>query len=133
MDIKSRIAAKVLTLERPTSFKIGKPKVKDLDIGLSLDSFVGPNSWLLFHVLSDDGDWLSMDPAKWEESVKYQETSFFVRSAKVVNDGSERGVKLIQDFCNVITTDSDMRRHLLKSVQKSREVYPDMKKSTLNK
>ena len=132
-DTKSQIATKLLTFERPDQFEPEKPHVKCPDINSALDSLVGPKSWLLFHVLGDQGDWLKVSPSKWNEFRDFEETKEFVRAAKVVNDGSERGVKLIQDFCSIITTDSEVRRHLLKSVQFSREKFPDYKKSTLNK
>ena len=132
-DSKSRMAAKLLTFKCPDEFKPDKPKVQYPDINSTLDSFIGPKSWLLFVVLGDNGDWLKVDPSRWEEFEGFKDMKFFVRTAKVVNDGSERGVKLIQDFCNVITSDSEERRHLLKSVQASREKYPNFKKSCLNK
>ena len=73
-----------------------------------------------------------MDPNRWKEFGGFKEIKLFVITAKVINDRSERGVKLIQDISNVITSDSEERRHLLKSVELSRGKYLNFKKSCLN-
>ena len=72
------------------------------------------------------------DPNDWERHEDYCEARDWVRTAKVVNDSCERAVKLIQDYCTTLTTDSELRRGLLKGVQASREQFPDFNKSTLD-
>ena len=131
-NTKEAMASKIVSFAKPKTFALEKPKVPIMDIGTTLPSLVGPNSWLLFDVMGDTGDWLLKSSDMWENDHHYVETRAFVRSMKVVNDSSERGVKLIQDFCNVITVDSEKRRHLLKSVQSSRTKFPNFKKETLN-
>ena len=68
----------------------------------------------------------------WPEYSNYIEACDWVRSAKVVNDSCERAVKMIQDFCNTLTSDREIRRGLLKVVAASREQFPDFNKKTLN-
>ena len=116
-DEKSHLAAKLLTYEKPGEISIAKPKAP---VGLTsetdLVSLIGPKSWTIFHVLKLSSDWLENDPNDWERHEDYCEARDWVRTAKVVNDSCERAVKLIQDYCTTLTTDSELRRGLLKGV-----------------
>ena len=103
-----------------------------VDTTTTLESLVGAKSWTLFHILGIKTDWLEKSPIVWPEYSDYMEVCDWVRSAKVVNDSCERAVKMIQDFCNTLTTDREIRRGLLKAVAASREQFPDFKKKTLN-
>ena len=132
-DQKSRIASRILTFPKPGDFKIAKPKHPvSIDKTTTLESLVGANSWTLFHVLDTKSDWLHESPSKWPENADYIETRDWVRTAKVVNDSCERGVKMIQDFCNTLTSDTEVRKGPLKAVAASREQYPEFSKKTLN-
>ena len=132
-DQKSRIASRILTFSKPGDFKMAKPKhMVSIDKTTTLESLVGANSWTLFHVLDTKSDWLHESPSKWPENADYIETRDWVRTAKVVNDSCERGVKMIQDFSNTLTSDTEIRKGLLKAVAASREQYPEFSKKTLN-
>jgi len=50
-----------------------------------------------------------------------------------VNDVAERGVALIQEFNNIITTDEEQKQMLLQVVETHRKKFPDAKKSTMSK
>ena len=132
-DKKSRIAARVLTFPKPDSHECKKPVVVCPKENSELEDLVTSESWFLFSILGTDSDWLEKSPELWPEYESYVEMRKFVRTLKVVNDGSERGVKLIQDFSNSITSNTVTRKYLLKAVQASRENDPTMKKSDLNK
>ena len=133
-DEKSQMACKLLTFHMPNEFKIEKPKVPTtLTEGTKLVDLVGEKSWMIFHVLELSHEWLRQDPSKWCEDEDYCAAEEWVRTAKVVNDSCERAIKLIQDFCNILTTDSYLRRGLLKAVESSREQYHNFNKETLNK
>ena len=56
-----------------------------------------------------------------------------MRTVKVVNDAAERGVKLISDYANIITSDPEQRAALLQGVEKHRSEFKDFDKKTLNK
>ncbi len=56
-----------------------------------------------------------------------------VRYLRVVNGIAERGVKMISDFANVITTDPEQREYLLHAVEYNRRRFESFKKQTLNK
>ena len=57
----------------------------------------------------------------------------FAHSVKLTNDVAERGVKLVSDYSDILTTDSDERKRLVLAVQNHRRMYKAMKKSDLMK
>ena len=50
-----------------------------------------------------------------------------------MNDVAERGVRLMEEFKDVLTDDEEERRMLLHCVEDTRKLYPDFRKSTLAK
>jgi len=52
--------------------------------------------------------------------------------SKVVNDISERAVKLIQDFATSITNDETQKQYLLQVVEQQRKAVPNFNKDTVN-
>ena len=55
-----------------------------------------------------------------------------MRTVKVTNDVAERGVKLAIDYATMLTKDDSLRAMILQGVEKSRRMYPDFRKKTLN-
>ena len=102
----------------------------------SLATFVGPNSWLLPHILdmsSEDLEWLQLEVCQWQLMSPYRRFAQFIRSLPVVNDPAERAVKLIQEFVDT-TGDEELRQARMMSASDQRKKYPinlakkDMKK-----
>ena len=87
----------------------------------------------MYGTLGVETDRLAKNPTEWNEGIHYCEAREFGRQAKVVNDSCERSVKMIQDYCNVLTKDSEIRRGLLKAVDSSRDHFSNFSKETLNK
>ena len=56
-----------------------------------------------------------------------------MRTAKVINNSAERGVKLISDFATAITTDEEQRAWLLQGVDKLRKNFSKFGIKALNK
>ena len=56
-----------------------------------------------------------------------------INDLKVVNDVAERGVRLLEEFKDVLTDNEEQRRMLLHCVEDTRKLYPDFRKSTLAK
>jgi hypothetical protein len=52
-------------------------------------------------------------------------------TAQVVNNLSERAIKLVTDFANSIIKDEEQKLLLLQIIEKHRQQIPDMKKETL--
>ena len=56
-----------------------------------------------------------------------------INDLKVVNDVTERGVRLMEEFKDILTDDAEERSMLLHCVEDTRKHYPDFRKSTLAK
>ena len=52
--------------------------------------------------------------------------------AKVVNDTTERGVKLAEDYATILTKNDAIRVMILQRVERNRSKYPDFNKGTLD-
>jgi hypothetical protein len=52
-------------------------------------------------------------------------------TAQVVNNLSERAIKLVTDFANSIINDEEQKLLLLQIIEKHQHQIPDMKKETL--
>ena len=93
---------------------------------------LGAGSLFIFDRMKFDMAWLSKPINDWEFDSGFQELKAFVFSLTSVNDSAERSVKLISDFCGIITKSSKSRRELLEVVEKNRNQYSDFRKVTLN-
>ena len=74
---------------------------------------------------------LKEPPNLWPENPHFKEGFKKVQSLKVVNDMTERGVKLITDFNNLLTKDEEQKQYVLQVVSECRKLYPDASKTTL--
>ena len=91
----------------------------------SLESFVGPKSWLLPHLLDLDMEsmeWLQLAVHQWPLMSGFKKFSSLVKKLSVVNDPAERGVKLIQDFVNT-TQDEEIRQWRMLSAADQRKKH----------
>ena len=68
---------------------------------------------------------------QWTFNEDFKETEMFVRHVKVVNDVSERVVKLVQDFATSISNDEEQKQYLLQVVEHQRKALPSFKKTVL--
>ncbi|KAG0712250.1 hypothetical protein GWK47_018903 [Chionoecetes opilio] len=130
---KQDIAAKLHATEKPDSFRRGKPMFPQVTAKTTLADLVGPESHLLLDTLGIEYDWLLQPVATWPRSDDYSKALEYVSNVKVVNDIAERGVKMMTDFANIITTDSQQKQYLLQTVEYNRERFDSFKKQTLKK
>ena len=98
-DMKSRLAAKVLTYETERELMVDialeKPNLKlSIIPATTIYDLVGPRSFLMWDILGIGYDWLRKGIEHWESSQDYLEMRDYVRSVKVTNDAAERGVKV---------------------------------------
>ena len=98
----------------------------DINSRPSLAEFVTKDSWLMFHLLDlmdnpDHTEWLSQDVKDWRGPVHSRFVQF-VRNVDVVNDCSERAVKLCQDFLDTTTKEDTLqnRYHVVDRVRRLR-------------
>ena len=132
-DTKSRMAARLLSLERPKEPRIDLPEFPVVTGDSELWDFVKPSSWEFFDILKVKADWLTQPVTEWEESEDYRKARHFVKTVKVVNDAAERGIKLASDYAQSLTKDSEIRQKIFQTVESHRREKPDYKKSTANK
>ena len=131
LEDKSRIASRLLTMKSsiPEAYKLEKPKFPNIEEKTKLVDLVTPSSFKFFSIM---GQWLEVNPDKWEEHKEYRSARDFVKTVKVTNDVAERGVKMASDFATLLTKDDSMRAMLLQGVERSRRMYPSFKKKCLN-
>ena len=112
------MATQLHNTPRPQNFATGKP---DSPTGIitanipTMEQFIGPKSWLLFHLLGNNGAWLTMPPDQWSTNQEYNDMRDIVTKLEVVNDVAERGVKDIQDYADAARDGAYRERIILVS------------------
>lgn len=129
---RSNMAKRLLEIPRPDNFKLGKPifPVEKMSVRPTLESFIGQRSWLLFHKLNADGDWLRLEIFHWSQHDEYERMRLFLSDLKVVNDLAERCIKDIQEYAD-IAKDSTYRDAILLVASDHRGVFQDLRKQSL--
>lgn len=130
---KQDLAAQLHATEKPDSFRQGKPVFQRITANTTLVDLVGPESHFLLDTLSVGSDWLLKPVEAWPDDDDYNTALEYVTSLKVVNDVAERGVKMMSDFANVITTDEAQRGYLMQAVEFHRRRFSSFTKKALNK
>nr|XP_047144346.1 uncharacterized protein LOC124817922 [Hydra vulgaris] len=107
-----KIAKKLYSMSRPENYVVHRQQVdfellKNLDFCQdnppSLVSLIIEQSWLIFHLLNHwkaKLQWLKSPVETWNLNDYYLEFKQFVKNLEVVNDCSERSVKLVQELIN---------------------------------
>ena len=124
--MKSRMAARLLTLDRPESPSLGLPKFPVITAETELCDLVKEASWEFFDVVKSD-------PLPWDSHSDFQKVKAFVSTVKVVNDLCERAIALAKDYYAILTKDSRVRRMICQVVEQDRREFPDVSKKTLGK
>lgn len=96
-----------------------------------LDNFINENTSNFFKRFGISTAFLQEDPSKWNEIAQYKNAKAMLSELQVVNDNSERGVKLMKDFNKTITKDEKTKQFLLQVVNNYRQKYPGYKKLLL--
>ena len=132
--MKSRMAARLLTLDRPESPSLGLPKFPVITAETELCDLVKEASWEFFDAVNSDPlPWLTRPVAEWESNSDFQKVKAFVSTVKVVNDSCERAIALAKDYYKVLTKDTRMRRMICQVVEQDRRAFPGISKKTLGK
>ena len=76
----------------------------------------------LFTALKIDPTFLKDDPATWPSCPAYVDAKQKVASMKVINDCTERAVKLATDFNNALTHDEAHRQLVFQIVEYHRQL-----------
>lgn len=100
-------------------------------ISKDLSFLVSTNTNKFFERFNIDKQFLTNNPDTWSTNQSFIKGLETVKNIKVVNDTAERGVKLIEEYNNLITKDEDQTQYLLQIVKNYRSQYPDCNKSSL--
>lgn len=95
--------------------------------------FITPESKLFFSRFAINTDFLQKDPLTWQNDENFQRGLDILKRIACVNDSAERGVKLIQEYQNLLTTNEKEKQYILKIVAEHRKMYPDATKTCLSK
>ena len=94
----------------------------------TLSSFVSEKSYLLFNLLDiTDLTWLESPVAEWEDFPSYIKVRDFIHDLLVVNDGAERGIKLMQELLDRTQDEEDLQ-YLMQCVSYHRKLIGHTKK-----
>ena len=135
---KDKIVLAITTQERPhdivtTTTRDPRVNQKNTDIHTrSLDKLVTHQSRNLITALGADA--ILTEPASaWSAMQCYTDAVLKANNIKVVNDCAERGVKLIEDYGNIITQNEDQMQYLLQVVATHRQQFPNPSKISYSK
>jgi len=112
------------------SLKRAQLQRKDIQ-SCQLTDLVTVNTHHFFGYLEVPQNFLNNDPDKWNEDEDYVRSKNFLQNLTVVNDLSERGVALIEQYNSILTKDEDQKQFLLQVVEDHRHRFPDSSKKTL--
>lgn len=132
-----KLMVQALKLNESSDESIKKVAILPKDVsqymGQEIDQFIYKDSRKFFERFSISTDFLDKDPLEWEDDDGYKKGLEIVKGLKVVNDSAERGVKLMQDYNDILSRKEDDKQFILQVVSEYRRQYPDVKKSTLMK
>lgn len=100
---------------------------------IEFSSFVTPGRKTFFTRFSISTDFLDKDPSTWKDDPGYKSGIEKLEKTVVVNDVAERGVKLIQDYNNILTKDETEKQFVLQIADGDRKKYQTPTKSSLRK
>jgi hypothetical protein len=96
-----------------------------------LEQFITAKTKNFFKRFNISQDFLSKNPAEWNDDPQYRETKEMLKKLKVVNDTAERGVQLMETFNKKFTKDEEELQYVLQIVENYRKQFPNYKKETL--
>ena len=90
----------------------------------TISNFVTPRSINLFNALSLPREFLTVEIDTWVERNDFKIASKTVRSLMVINEASERAIKLATDFNEILTKNEEQRQLLYHVVEHHRNQLP---------
>lgn len=98
-----------------------------------LHHFVSKRTSKFFERCNISSQFIAHDPATWKSRPDYQQGSTIIPAISVINDTAERGVKLMEEYNNLLTQNEEQKQYLLKVVKDYRAQFPSCSKYTLSK
>lgn len=78
-------------------------------------------------------NFLKSHPSTWPTNSEYQNNLKLVTKLKSVNDVTERGVKLTEDYNRLLCKSEEQQQFVLQVVSDYVKIFPDTKKESLGK
>lgn len=114
-----------------SSKKFPKIKIGDI-ISKEIDYFINNETVEFFLRFRLDKSFLDADPATWPNLDSFVKSKRIVGNLRVVNDVSERAVKLVTDYNTSLTQDEEQKQFLLQVVSNYKRSNTDCKKKNSN-
>ena len=105
----------------------GKPSFPEDTESYDISDYIGPQSIGFFTTLGLDVEFLEESVDTWEGSASYQAAKAAVKNLPVVNDGSERGVKMTSEFLDHAKTEERFQT-TLQVAENDRKAVPNKRK-----
>ena len=119
-EIHDRKLLKLYCENQNKSFAPQKPIFPTISERTEIPDLAGERSVLLlqhFNLSVDDLQFLSYALDRWPLFAGYKKLEKFVVSIEVTNDTAERGIKLLKDFKDVLTEDSEQQNIVMQCVE----------------
>lgn len=97
----------------------------------TLAFFVTKKTAGFFRRFNISTEFMDFEPSAWPQINSYIEGLQVVQKMQVINDVSERKVKLMEEFNHLLTHDEEQKQFLLLTVDKYRQKYSSHSKTTL--
>lgn len=122
---RGEMAKKLFSLPRPEEFPLDRQVVnKEVLLSLnysgkeppSLAPLITEQSWMIFYMLKHNRaeiQWLKLPPEFWNTNDFYCEFAAFIKNIAVVNDASERAIKLVQELIDTARTEEKRQDNFL--------------------
>ena len=129
---RKEMANSILEIPKADEYDVGKPRFPTelMQNNPLMYTFIGERSWIVFHKLEANGEWLNTPVNEWDRDEEYDAIKTLLKDLKVVNDPAERCIKDIQEYCNR-TIDPSYRVDILLVATDHRGVFQDMRKQNL--
>lgn len=99
---------------------------------MNLNELITPNTLQFFERFDISNSFLLEDPSTWDKNENYIYGKNKLSNLQVINDNAERGVKLMEDYNQVLTRNEDDMQYILQVVSDYRKKYPESSKSCLS-
>ena len=110
---------------------LGQPVFPNITTSTKINDLIGPKSWALFQHFQMQ--WLKKPVIQWTSDSGYLEIRDWLAQLKVVNDLSERNIKMMTDFSVKITNDEEQKQKLFQMVEGHRKSYSRLSKTIIER
>jgi len=93
-----------------------------------LCDLVGVDSWFTIHLLQLDVSFLHLPVSEWECGAADVASAANVTAVNVVNDGAERGIRLLADFLDATRSDQHFQ-NVLQVVEQDRQAAQNLRQT----